>query len=53
MTQLNVLDLVKKAERNYLKRMGKYDWFKASERPYKPALKAYSKLNVFNLRQRI
>lgn len=47
MKQLNVADMVKKAERNYLKRMSKYDWFKEFPREYRPALKAYTKLNVF------
>jgi hypothetical protein len=47
MTQLKVSDLVKKAERNYLKRMNKYDWFKENPRVYKPALKPYKGLNVF------
>jgi hypothetical protein len=47
MTQLNVTDLVKKAEQNYLKRVAKKDWFKENPRPFNPALRAYSKLNIF------
>jgi hypothetical protein len=47
MKQTNVVDMLKLAEKRYLKRMAKHDWFDPSQRPFRPSLRYYKKLGLF------
>jgi len=43
----DVLTALKRAERNYIKRMRKYDWFDASQRPFKTSLRLKKRTGEF------
>jgi hypothetical protein len=45
--KMNVIQLIERAEKQYLKRMGKHDWFDPASQPFSPAVPYYKRLGVF------